>query len=406
MNNFWNLVGFEYKKIFMKKSVWFAIILSVITVVWSCFGLVLGQEYIDGKPVRSGYEGMLMDREFGRALSGRAIDGKLIMEASKAYQMLPTNEPRYSITKEYQKYARPYSDIYGFVRTIYNKTIVSSFGHVELQNITEEQAASLYDIRKEKIKETTLSYELNERSKEKINTLDKKVKKPIIYEYMAGYDRYFSLLYTSGLIAAFLIAICIAPIFAGEYKGADQLILSSKNGKKSLIQAKIFAGATIAVFFTILLCLITYFACMFIYGFDGANGALQLKVPLSTLPLKVGEVAILFSICVLFACIFFSVITMLFSAKLRSSFGVIIVMSLILIVPMFVSVPVYFVTIYRMSMLLPSNMMEFWNIISPMFYEIFGLSIEPYIFMPIFAALTSIIILPFAYKAFKNHQVG
>ncbi len=58
MNNFWDLVRFEYKKIYMKKSTWIAMVLFVVGIVFSCFGVIIGNEYVDGIPVRSHYESM------------------------------------------------------------------------------------------------------------------------------------------------------------------------------------------------------------------------------------------------------------------------------------------------------------------------------------------------------------
>lgn len=407
MNNFWNLVGFEYKKIVMKKSVWIAFAVAILTAGFSCFGVIIGSEYAEGVPVVTKYESMVMDRDYARRLSGREVNTELIMEAVKAYQKLPVNEERYTMTEEYQTYARAYSEIYGLVRLVYNKTLVPDFRHENLSKLTKEQADQFYEFRSRKVVGNIKSLPLNENSKEKLLTLDEKVEKPFIFEYTGGYDRYLALLYTSGLMAAFLIAIYIAPIFAGEYQsGSDQLILSSRNGKKSLISAKIFTALSLTAIITSFISAITYFGCMLVYGFDGANAPLQVKLPLSTYPLSLGETALIFTVCILFACILVASVTMFLSSKFKSAFGVIILISLLLIVPMFINVPQRIASLYKLSMLLPSNMMGLWNITSPMLYEVFGASIEPYIFMPIVSTLVSIAVLPFAYKGFQKHQVG
>jgi hypothetical protein len=39
-------------------------------------------------------------------------------------------------------------------------------------------------------------------------------------------------------------------------------------------------------------------------------------------------------------------------------------------------------------------------------YELFGLAIPPHIFLPVFAALAAVIMLPFAYRSFKKHQIS
>lgn len=406
MNNFGDLVKFEYKKIFIKRSTWIALVIFILSTVFSCFGIIIGNEYVDGVPVRSNYESMKIDREYERALTGKEINAELIMEASKAYQKVPAEQSvQYTNTQEYQTYARSYSSIYGIIRPIYNKTLASTFGYQELQKITPDMASSLYDYRIQKIKDTTENYPVSDNVKEKIMALDEQVVKPFVFEYFGGYDRFIVLMYTTGLISAFLVAFLIAPIFCGEYHGIDQMILSSKNGKNSLIKAKLFTGFSITTAIALVGTLLTYIPCMLMYGFDGASAALQLKIPLSTLPITIGQLSIICFICVFFACILLGAITMLLSAKIKSSFVVITISGALIFIPMFIKCSYNTIFLYKLYLLLPSNMMQYVNIIDPVGYEIFGSVIHSYIVMPIFAIVVSILLMPFAYKIFKNHQV-
>jgi hypothetical protein len=50
-------------------------------------------------------------------------------------------------------------------------------------------------------------------------------------------------------------------------------------------------------------------------------------------------------------------------------------------------------------------MMAIWNITSPNLYEIFGVSIEPYLFMPMYVAVAIAVLIPLAYTIFRKHQV-
>ncbi len=406
MNNFWDLVRFEYKKIYMKKSTWIAMVLFVVGIVFSCFGVIIGNEYVDGIPVRSHYESMKIDREYDRALAGKEINADLIMDAAKAYQNVPVGDTiRYTETNEYQTHARAYSSIYGIIRTIYNKTAVPVFGYEELQNISPEMAGSFYNYRSSKIKETIEKSSVSNQVKEKLITLDKKVVKPFVFEYYGGYDRFLVLMYTTGLICAFIIAFLIAPIFSGEYQGCDQIILSTKNGKNTLIKAKLFTGFSVTTGLVIAGILLTYIPCMLIYGFDGANTVIQLKYSLITLPLTIGKLSIICSICVFFACIVVGAITMVLSAKLKSPFLVITIITGLIFIPMFIQASNNILPLYRLYLLLPSSMMEYINMIDPVCYEIFGAVLQPYVVMPTVALFISMLLTPFAYRGFKYHQV-
>lgn len=406
MNNFWDLLSYEYKKIFIRKSTWIALLLFVFIIIFNCFGTIIGNEYENGVPVRSKYDSMNMDREYERALVGKEINADLIMEASRAYQKIPVEKSlQYTITPEYQKYARPYYPVYGLIRPIYNKTVVANFGYQELQTITFDIANSFYDYRSVKIKDTTENYPVSNKVKERILALDQRVKKPFVIEYFGGYDRFVVLMYTTGLICAFMLAFIIAPIFSGEYHGVDQLILSTKNGKKSLIRAKLLTGVSISISVIVIGTLLTYIPCMIVYGFDGANAALQLKVPLSTLPLTMGQLGIICFVCVSFACVLIGTITMVLSAKLQSSFIVITISGALIIIPLFIKCSYNNLLLYKLYLLIPTNMMEYMNMIQPLGYGVFGYLIPPYIYMPMIALFVSAILMPFAYKVFENHQV-
>lgn len=156
---------------------------------------------------------------------------------------------------------------------------------------------------------------------------------------------------------------------------------------------------------SLVLTALTFISCMIIYGFDGSQAAIQNLTPLSVYPLKMGELAVICTICVLFANLLTSGITLLLSSKFKSPFGVIIISGVIIMAPMFVNPPETNILLNNLLCLLPANMAAIWNIISEIMFEFGRISIEPYIFMPLFGAGLSAVLLPFAYKAFKNHQI-
>lgn len=406
MSSFFDLVGFEYKKIFKRKSTAITLILVTVLTILSTPAILIGYHYIDGHPSESKYDSMVKDREYARALAGRALDEDLILETKNAYLNIPLRD-KYNITPEYEEYARPYSPIYYLVRTVYNRKESKRFGLEAMQTLSIEDIQNYYEARSNKIFNEISHKTINDNSKEKLLKLDNKIETPFVFDYTDGYTRFFAIMYTTGIISAFAIAICIAPIFAGEYTtGADQLILSSKFGKNKLISAKLFTSISFSSVVCIALSLLTYFECMLIFGFDGANAPFQLLLPLCTYPFKMWQVAALFSICILFGAIFTTAITLWLSSKFKSPFGVIIIVSILTFAPMMLNVSENNVFLYNLFNLLPSSMMGIWSVSSPILFELFGLSIEPYIFMPIFAVFATIIILPFAYRSFKNHQIG
>lgn len=403
MNAFWNLVIYEYKKILHKKSVQIALLLAVIVTAASAGGTLVGSYYIDGE-AESNYDAMVKDRAYARALAGRKIETKLIMESVQAYSRIPEKD-RYMDTPEYQAFARPYSEIYGISRTIFT-TASRKFNMEDFQALTKKQADQFYITRRHKqvqlIEETGMSC----KAKEKVLALDAQIKTPFTFSYTGGYTRFLVMILPFGLIAAFVTAICVAPLFAGEYSsGTDQLILASKHGKNKLISAKLFAGFSLAAAICLTLIAVGYYCSAFLFGFDGGDAPFQLYRAMSPYPLTIGKMVWIISICVLFACLMTAAITMLLSAKFKSPFGVIILVVLLLIAPMFIRISETNIILYNLLNLFPTNMMAFWTVTGSVQYELFGLTISPYVFMPVFGAGISILLTPFAYRSFKDHQI-
>jgi hypothetical protein len=234
---------------------------------------------------KSSYDNIKTDREYARALSGRELDKDLIMEASAAYAQIPSKTGKYNVTEEYQLYARAYSSIHSML-TIYD-TADHNFELFDMQNITEKQASLYYDVRRAKIKQYVNQLNLNDHSKLKLLKLDEKVQKPFLMDYIGGYEEFIFMMYTTGITSAFIIAICLAPIFSGEYtRNTYQIAISTKNGKRTLIFAKLLIGFLTAIILCMILTLITYLSSMLIYGFDGFAAQYQILFPDCPYPLQ------------------------------------------------------------------------------------------------------------------------
>lgn len=405
MNSFWTLTAFEYQKIFRRKSVVIALALALLASVISAWGTLLGDVYIDGVPVESNYEAMQKDRAYARALAGRAVDETLLLEASAAYATIPQEAPTYQATAEYQTNARPYSEIYGISR-LFRYESSEGFGARSFASLTADQAKGFYPMRREIIAQQVNETQMSGKAKAAVLEMDAKIRNPWIFSYSDGYGRFYAIMYTTGIIAAFVAAVCIAPLFAGEYtSGACQLILSSKHGKGWGVKAKIFTGFSLAALLSIFFTAQTYVQCMLTFGPDGASAPIQLHLSTCVYPITVGQAALLQSICILFACLMVAAVTMALSSKLKTPFGVIILVSLLLIVPMLLNIPEHPLLPYLLYLLLPANMMTFWNVFEMYQYELFGLTIPPFAMMPLFSAILAAILCPIAIRIFKNHQI-
>lgn len=405
MKEFWALVSFEYRKILGKRSVKIALLLTLFLSVFSIWGTLMGSYYIEGELFESNAEAMKKDRAYARELSGRILDDKLLMEAADAYQTIPDSAAVYQSTEEYQKNARKYSSIYSLARQVYDTPNVR-FGAPEMGTLDPARAEQFYEIRELCMTKQIENAPISENAKEVMMQYSAEVKEPWIFSYSDGYTRFMTIMATSGVMAAFVMVICLAPLFAGEYSNhTDQLLLSARYGKGKLIKAKFFTGFSMTGIVTLLITLQSYVQSMLTFGFDGGNANVQIYDALFPYPLTLKQAALLQSICVFFACMCMSALTMFFSSRMKSAFGVIILSVLLLCVPMFVKVSAYPLLGYLLFHLMPANMMQYDYIFSMIPYEIAGVVIPPYVMMPVVALCLCIILIPFAYRGFKHHQV-
>lgn len=402
MSSYLELVKFEYKKILRKRSTIIILVIGILLTAISGVSPLFGYYYVDGKILESHYEGMKKDREYRRGLSGREINRDLLSETIEAYSRVPVANGRYSATEEYQEYARPYSGVFYIISHVYNLNSNTN-GVTEMLLLTEENLNKFYDIRQSmverNIENTTMSPEEKAKSKE----LSRKVKTPFIYSYTGGYTRFLSQMYVTAILICFICLICISPLFAGEYtNGMDGLIFSSKYGKNKVIRAKLFTGISLTILFSVLLIIASYVTIMTVFGWDGKDAPIQLQYPLSIVPLTMGQVALLYSAIVIFGNILSSSLTMVLSAKLKSPYIVLVIMTALTIIPAFVNVSDSVLWIYHLSNLIPVKMFDINNVISIFSINFPGLTIQPYVLIISFAAVASMALLPLVYRNFKK----
>ncbi len=398
MNIFRNLVAYEYKKILKKKSTVIVLFLTIVLAALSVYGTVIGYYYDrKGEIISSKYQYLVEERDFARKISGSKIDKDLIMTASAAYSRSPQSPEDYMNEEEARKYYAIYEIVGGVLDT----------DSVEFSQLTDEQAASFYELRNQQIDDYFEKSDLSDKAKQYVRDADAKVQIPITYEYYGGYQRYLTIMYTTALLAASAIAILFAPLFSGEYiSGADSLILSSKHGKGLVIGAKLVVMTTFSLALAVFLCVLSFIECIVMWGPDGANAAIQLLVINSNMPLTFGTMTILYTICIFGACLLTAAMTGILSSFIKTPFGTIVIMAVVLIAPLFINISEYRSVPYKLFLLLPSNMIAFWSTISSVPYDLFGVIIPPYVFMPVFAVLASAVLAAVSFFRFKSHQVA
>jgi len=400
MSNISELIRFEYRKIFKRRSNIITLLLAVFVTAFSSAGPLMGNYYIKGEILESNYDSMKKDREYIRSLSGREIGSDILTGAIDAYSRIPPTDGKYTDTKQYQQYARPYSEIHYMIRKSYN---INDWKKVKL--LTGEDVENFYSMRQNTVERSIEETTMTPAEKAASVKISRQVKTPFIYSYTGGYTRFFSQMYTTAVLICFICSICISPLFAGEYTDkTDSLILSSKYGKNKVIYAKLITGISFSILLSILLTLVSYVTTMAFFGWEGGNAPIQFFLPLSIRPFTMMQAALLYCALILFGNILSAALTMLLSAKLKSPFTVMMIMTVITVFPMFVNLSEDVLWIYHSFNLIPVNMFSVHNITDKFSIGLLGLTVQPYEMILAFAVVSSMALLPFTYKNFKNHN--
>lgn len=217
MKHFFTLVEFEYRKIWKRKSAILAMSVGLLVSILSVWGPLLGSTYINGKVSESNYEATFKDLQYAKDLNGRTLDTALLLEAAHAYAQIPPNtEIPYIGLEEYETYARPYSSIYGIAGRVYRAS-GEEFSYEEMAALTKRDANHFYEKRASLLKNTIANTTMSQTAKEHTLKTAEKVQTPFTYSNTEGYGRFLTLMQSTGILSAFVIAICLSPLFAGEY---------------------------------------------------------------------------------------------------------------------------------------------------------------------------------------------
>ncbi len=391
MNNFGTLVRFEFKKILTRKSVYIALAICIFLVIISTLAAALGDE-----------ENLQIDKAHHLALSGRELNGELIKEAAEGYATIPSDVYPYTDSEEYQTYARPYSAIFTLVDSTY-ATRNEAFTFKEFAQLTDEQADNYYDLR---INQYRLNLENNDtfsqENVERVIALDSEVQKPFVIQYAGGYYRNLMLSASKAIIIMLFLVFIVSPVFADEYqRGTGSLILTSKNGKKTTIWAKIFVALSVGAFVTALLLALSYISCMLIYGFEGANADIQNYIGLLTYNFTMLDLTILMFFTTLIGALFMTAICLVFSSALKNSAVSISASMALLIISMIINFPFA----EKVRYFFPVNMGAFWDVVTQYSFSVLGLDLWLYEAVCIVAFVGTGLSLMLTYCNFNRHQV-
>lgn len=400
MNNLGTLYRYELKKLFKRKIVWITLAICLIAIGISMLAGLMGSFYVENEVVDTNYNMFLKDRAYQSALDGKEINQSLLEEMSAAYGMIPPTAERYNTTEEYQKYARPYSEIFNFVRSTTRMTVSEALQWSPNEN-------DLYAKRLDMLEQSWQSENLSDSEKEFWRQKEAELKIPFVYQITESYFMLLRAITTLGILVLLSIAICLAGVFADEHtRRTDQLILSSTHGKGIAYWAKILAGISYAVGISLILSTVAFGLAFAVYGTDGFTAMFQLIFVDYSYPLTAGQGVLILYGCMFVTAVIFSVFVMLLSEMLHSSIATLAITSGTLILSMICSIPPQYRVLAQIWDWLPSGFLTPWNVFDLRLLSVFGHYFTAWQAVPLIYALLSVAVAWSGKLVYQRYQVS
>ncbi len=409
---FCSLVGFEYLKLFKRKSTYLALLIILLISTIANIGPDLGS--VDQNGVRVSKSRLIQEaRAATKALAG-PVDEALIAEAISMYHQAyaePNNliekDGKLELTSEAdKKYIQHYAKVNSMIKYVYAAP-GTAYDRQVLKDLRPEDAKDFYRLQTEKVMESLNSLNLSQAELQKHEEMNSQVTPPFTLDHFDAYTLFVMYLAVTGLFLLLAVSIALAPIFSSEYeKGSDQLILTSKYGKNLIIYAKLFTGMSFTLLSSLACLLLSLVMLMAFHGPEGAQVSWQVLYPNSTYPMTMLEAALTGSAIILSTALLIAAITLWLSSIMKASFGVIIATNLLIFVPLFINVSPAKRILWTLLKLFPTKLYEVSNMFSENLYVFFGKAYTILEFYPFFALLVIVVLLPLCYYAFKHRQIG
>lgn len=401
MGTFKTLYGYECKKILQKKLTWISFLLCMVGLVLNATASMTTDYYVEGKKIGSNYELFKKDREYARKLNGREIDQRLLTETIEAYHKIPLNfEGHYTQTEEYEKYARPYSQIFHFL--VQTTKLVPS----ELIKSWQPDEKVFYAARQEWLEEYWKSSGLSEGEIAFWKEEENKIQKPVVFWEHEGTDKLMQSLQTVGILVLMFIGITLSGVFSEEHvRKTDALILSSVRGKTKLYKAKILAGMTIAGGVALIFSIITWTLTLWIYGTGGFRAAFQIFYARNSDSITCGQALFIGYGCLIVAALLTAMFVMLLSECFHSSLASLAVITALILASMIINIPSQYRVPSQIWAWLPTCYIVPWNIFGAYTIQIFHHWLPPWQAVPCIYLLSIVILFGLGKTFYKRDQI-
>ena len=397
MRNVTVLYIYELKKILMRRISWITMIFITAFIFFSlilevCFEsrlFLVGQQQVTLR----GIEYLIQRKECLERLNGQKIEDSMLKTLN-----------------DFHVYQDAQSDIDAAVHEQMRKSEIGQFIYwiTKDGNLAYEiDEKTLYQMRTEGQQVNWYNQQLN---KEEMNywlSQEEKIEKPFVYGYAHGWEKILQEFQGLNMMLVLAIVICLSNMFSEEHiRKTDQLILSSRCGKKTVFFSKMAAGITLGFGIGIIFLLTAIFSTLGIYGAEGADVAIQISMPICAYNITVLQAVLLMGVIYVVSAVFYSVITMFLSEALNNSVAVMGVMVGGTLFTVLTSLPYNWGLISRVYELIPTVLLNMEKLYYGKLIPIFGTYVTNFKVAPLVYIVISIGFVLGGKSIHDNYQVN
>lgn len=400
------LLKFELKKILNKKSSLIAMALGLLLIIVSNISLIRQSSlYLGGENNLEGVSAIKKQTEIENSLTSELSD-EFMTKFLKDYQLQLKNNPN----EDYFSLIAPKSNLFSLIAGNYTEAN-ADWSWEDLNKIDTKNDIGFYERRIEKI-DNLLNFEYSygnftQIEKEYWLQKAKSVNTPFKWGSKITWDKIWNSI-TLLIYLLFVIAICIAPVFAGEYQNrTDALLLSTKHGKNKLITAKIMASFIFTFVYVLLCSVVSIGINVAILGTDGWNLPVQLwdtSIPYHYTAIEICGINLLIIFLISFLL---TAISLLLSSTNGNPMIVLAVDIILFFGTIFIPFSKSSRLWNRILYLLPIHSFNLQNVLKTYNSYQFGDVVIPYLSMIfIVYVLITVICIFLTRRSFKKHQIG
>lgn len=417
MRQFTTLFGYEMKKILCRKSTW--VCLAVIIVFYVLSEILIwgtsatytsnmlssqGQITEEGAYTETYAQAVARQRRDGLSWSGRSLDDALMQKVAQEVEML--NSPDITVQQ--------FNEAIDHYRLVcYSLAAVTGEEgddpYCFLDHMSQQSQEKIYGERRNQLTRVWGKYMLTEKEISYWKKKEETLVEPFTLQYSGGFDNLVTTqgIYMALLLVCFFIAVTVSEVFAQEHtRKTDQLILSSRLGRKQIYYAKMLTGGVFTLVSAILFVGVIAGLSFIMYGSEGYTAAVQWRVGWYSYPLSMGAVVLILIGITLLAAVLTGIFTMVISEGFHSS---LIAMAVIIggtFAVRLISIPRAYRLLSQIWNYFPINLTYFYEgFVDPRLVSFLGIRLTSWQFAPILYSVITVILVLFGKKLYCNYQV-